>query len=206
MFTSTLVPCYPLGQIKCCVNTHVALGLRLSRTSSTSCGLSVTPAPTCSCCASAWLVPPPSKTFLKSGSQRSGDTPPPRRSSLSARSATCEKMSRWKRRILPNTHICTLYIYIYLFQTLKTSFSRDLKLTKQILRHKTPAGGLPHLIACSGVRARCNALHVLPCSCRSSSTWPSTGSDPWTPQMRRTVRWRSALWPTWNAPRWPKRI
>lgn len=88
-----------------CVKTHVSLGLPLSRMSSTSCGLSVTPAPMCSCCASAWLVPPPSKTFLKSGSQRSGDTPPPRRSSLSARSATYEKMSRWKRRILPNTHI-----------------------------------------------------------------------------------------------------
>lgn len=119
-----------------CVNTHVSLGLLLSRMSSTSCVLSVTPAPMCSCCASALLVPPPSKTFLKSGSQRSGDTPPPRRSSLSARSATYEKMSRWKRRILPDTHIyiqlciqyyilCvyntyTLYSYMYFFQTLKT--------------------------------------------------------------------------------------
>lgn len=135
MFTSKLVPCYLLRQIKCnqksplfivlgggggdnyslhphrCVNTHVSLGLPVSRMSSTSCGLSVTPAPTCSCCASALLVPPPSKTFLKSGSRRSGDTPPPRRSSLSGRSATYEKMSRWKKRILPNTHIYSTYSY-----------------------------------------------------------------------------------------------
>lgn len=42
----------------------------LCRMSLTGCVRSVTPAPTFSCCASAWSAPSPSRTSLRSGSQR----------------------------------------------------------------------------------------------------------------------------------------
>lgn len=69
----------------------------LRRMSLTSCGLCVTRVQMCSCCASASSAPPPSRTFPRSGFQRSGDTPPSLRSSSSGRSVTSEETSRWRK-------------------------------------------------------------------------------------------------------------
>lgn len=71
----------------------------LSRMSLTSCVLCVTPVQMCSCCALAWSVPPLSRTFLRSGSQRYGDTPHLLHLYLLGHSVTFEKMSRC-------AHIC----------------------------------------------------------------------------------------------------
>lgn len=66
-----------------------------SRMSLISCVLCATPVQMCSCCASALSVPPPSRTFRRNGSRRSGDMHPLYPSSSLGHSVTSEKMSRW---------------------------------------------------------------------------------------------------------------
>lgn len=96
----------------------------------TSCDLSATPARMCSCCASVWLAPPPSKTSLKSGSLRSGDMLPPHRWFLLAHNVIYVKMSRWEN--------CILTQHLHNFNDLFPYFQPSIaKLNQHGLTHNT---------------------------------------------------------------------